>query len=179
MHRYLKLLYAVLIGLAIFTVIRLIIFAAYFDASIFLTIISPFIVLLLLPFNSQKYQKIIYWLMFPVYAAITIYLVIDAVYFGYVSRHLAGEFATLGNDYKFIWTMAKTYFYMVFIVLAIIAVCGFFWKKFVDIKVSDVNTSKKGLIKSALYFLLIGGIVFIFIRGSFDIKPIMLLQTLH
>ena len=185
MHRYLKLLYAVLIGLAVFTIIRLIIFTAYydlfkessawsiflaiihgirFDTSIFLTIISPFIVLLLLPVNSYKYQKIIYWLMFPVYAVITIYLVIDAVYFGYVSRHLAGEFATLGNDYEFIYTMAKTYFYMVFIVLAIIAVCGFFWKKFVDIKVKDVNTSKKGV--------LIGGIVFVFIRSSFDIKPI-------
>ncbi len=193
MHRYLKLLYAVLIGLAVFTIIRLIIFTAYydlfkessawsiflaiihgirFDTSIFLTIISPFIVLLLLPVNSYKYQKIIYWLMFPVYAVITIYLVIDAVYFGYVSRHLAGEFATLGNDYEFIYTMAKTYFYMVFIVLAIIAVCGFFWKKFVDIKVKDVNTSKKGLLKSTLYFVLIGGIVFIFIRSSFDIKPI-------
>ena len=193
MHRYLKLLYAVLTGLAIFTAVRLIIFTAYFDlfkessawsiflailhgirfdASIFLTIISPFIVLLLLPVNSQKYQKVIYWLMFPVYAVITIYLIIDAVYFGYVSRHLAGEFATLGNDYEFIYTMAKTYFYLVFIVLAVIAVCGFFWKKFVDIKVKDIDTSKKGLIKSALYFLLIGGIVFIFIRGSFDIKPI-------
>ena len=45
-------------------------------------------------------------------------------------------------------------------------------KKFVDIKVKDVNTSKKGLLKSALYFVLIGGIVFIFIRSSFDIKPI-------
>jgi len=80
MHRYLKLLYAVLIGLAVFTIIRLIIFTAYydlfkessawsiflaiihgirFDTSIFLTIISPFIVLLLLPVNSYKYQKII------------------------------------------------------------------------------------------------------------------------
>ena len=156
MHRYLKLLYAVLTGLAIFTAVRLIIFTAYFDlfkessawsiflailhgirfdASIFLTIISPFIVLLLIPVNSQKYQKVIYWLMFPVYAVITIYLIIDAVYFGYVSRHLAGEFATLGNDYEFIYTMAKTYFYLVFIVLAVIAVCGFFWIKFVDIKV--------------------------------------------
>ncbi len=193
MHRYLKLLYAVLIGLAIFTVIRLIIFTVYFDlfkensawsiflallhgirfdTSIFLTIISPFIVLLLLPVNSQKYHKIIYWLMFPVYAVITIYLVIDAVYFGYVSRHLAGEFAALGNDYEFIYTMAKTYFYMVFIVLAIIAVCGFFWKKFADIRVKDVNISINSLIKSALYFILIGGIVFIFIRSSFDIKPI-------
>ncbi len=143
-----------------------------FDTSIFLTIISPFIVLLLLPVNSQKYHKIIYWLMFPVYAVITIYLVIDAVYFGYVSRHLAGEFAALGNDYEFIYTMAKTYFYMVFIVLAIIAVCGFFWKKFADIKVKDVNISRNSLIKSALYFILIGGIVFIFIRSSFDIKPI-------
>ncbi|MGN1029314.1 MAG: LTA synthase family protein, partial [Bacilli bacterium] len=193
MHRYLKLSFAVLIGLAIFTTIRLVIFTAYFDlfkensawsiflailhgirfdASIFLTIISPFIVLLLLPVNSDKYQKIIYWIMFPVYAAVTIYLIIDAVYFGYVSRHLAGEFATLGNDYEYIYTMAKTYFYMVVIVLIVITLCGFFWKKFADIKVKEVNTSKKGLIKSALYFILIGGIVFIFIRGSFDIKPI-------
>ena len=193
MHRYLKLLFAVLIGLAIFTAIRIVIFTAYFDlfkensawsiflailhgirfdASIFLTIISPFIVLLLLPVNSDKYQKIIYWIMFPIYAAVTIYLIIDTVYFGYVSRHLAGEFATLGNDYEYIYTMAKTYFYMVVIVLIVITLCGFFWKKFADIKVKEVNTSKKGLIKSALYFILIGGIVFVFIRSSFDIKPI-------
>ena len=102
MCRYLKLLYAVLIGLAIFFIIRLVIFTAYFDLfkdnsawsiflaimhgirfdlSIFLTIISPFIVLLLLPVNSQKFQKIIYWVMYFVYAVITIYLVIDVVYF--------------------------------------------------------------------------------------------------
>lgn len=193
MHRYLKLLYAVLIGLAIFSVIRIIIFTVYFDlfkensawsifvaiihgirfdTSIFLTIISPFIILLLLPVNSQKYHKIIYWLMFPVYAFITIYLIIDAVYFGYVSRHLAGEFATLGNDYEYIYTMAKTYFYMVFFVLVFIAVCAYFWKKFVDIKIREINTSKKGLFKSAIYFILIGSVVFIFIRSSFDIKPI-------
>lgn len=193
MSRYLKLLYAILIGLTIFTIIRLIIFTAYFDlfkensawsifvailhgirfdTSIFLTIISPFIVLLLLPINSQTYHKIIYYIMFPVYAIITIYLVIDAVYFGYVSRHLAGEFAALGNDYEFIFTMAKTYFWMVFIVIAFITLCGYFWKKFADLKVNDIAYSKNSIIKQALYFILIGGIVFIFIRSSFDIKPI-------
>lgn len=193
MCRYLKLLYAVLIGLAIFFIIRLVIFTAYFDLfkdnsawsiflaimhgirfdlSIFLTIISPFIVLLLLPVNSQKFQKIIYWVMYFVYAVITIYLVIDVVYFGYVSRHLAGEFATLGNDYEFIYTMAKTYFWLVFIVLAIVAFFGYFWKKFADIKIKESDNSKKGLIKSAVYFIISGLIVFIFIRGSFATKPI-------
>lgn len=193
MSRYLKLLYTILIGLFIFTIIRLVILVAYFDlfnecsafniflsalhgirfdASIFLTLISPFIVLLILPINSNIFQKIIYWAMFPVYVFITVYLIIDAVYFGYVSRHLAGEFATLGNDYEFIWTMTKTYFYIVLPALVVIVISGYFWNKLASIKVKNRDNTKKGLIKSSIYFILIAGVVFIFIRGSIATKPI-------
>ena len=88
MSRYLKLTYAILVGLIIFSLFRIGILIAYydqfkdnslwmiflsllhgirFDASIFLTIISPFIVLLLLPVNSKIYERIVYWALYIVY----------------------------------------------------------------------------------------------------------------
>ena len=109
MSRYLKLFYAVLIGLIIFSLFRIGILITYFeqfkdnsfvqilfaivhgirfDASIFITIILPFIVLLLLPVNNKIYERIVYWAMYVVYFVMVIYLMIDAVYFGYVSPNL-------------------------------------------------------------------------------------------
>ena len=134
MSRYLKLFYAVLIGLIIFSLFRIGILITYFeqfkdnsftqilfamvhgirfDASIFITIILPFIVLLLLPINNKIYERIVYWAMYVVYFVMVIYLMIDAVYFGYVSRHLAGEFAQLGQDKEYISTMGFEYWWLV------------------------------------------------------------------
>ena len=98
MSRYLKLTYAILVGLIIFSLFRIGILIAYFDqfkgnsamqillsvlhgvrfdASIFLTIISPFIVLLLLPVNNRIYEKLVYWVLYLVYFIMIIYLMID------------------------------------------------------------------------------------------------------
>ncbi len=146
MSRYLKLFYAILIGLFIFTAFRIGILVVYynlfqensmgsiiiacihgirFDASIFLTVIAPFIILLILPVNNRLYEKIIYWALYVIYSIIIIYLIIDAVYFGYVSRHLAGELALLGNDKKYIITMAKEYLPAVIILLLCLTVLAF------------------------------------------------------
>lgn len=193
MSRYLKLFYAILIGLFIFTAFRIGILVVYynlfqensmgsiiiacihgirFDASIFLTVIAPFIILLILPVNNRLYEKIIYWALYVIYSIIIIYLIIDAVYFGYVSRHLAGELALLGNDKKYIITMAKEYLPAVIILLLCLTGCGFLWKKFVNIEIKRSIYNKKNNLKYAGYFLLISLVVFIFIRSSFDIKPI-------
>ncbi len=193
MSRYLKLLYAVLIGLFIFSLFRIGILAAYydlfkdnsswsifkacihgirFDASIFLTIISPFIVLLLLPVNNKIYEKIIYWLLYAVYTASVIYLMIDAVYFGFVSRHLAGELALMGHDTEFIFSMAYQYMWVILLIFLTAFICGIFWNKFVNIEVKECVYTKKNNIKYTVYFIIIGFIVFIFIRSSISLKPV-------
>ena len=193
MSRYLKLFYAVLIGLIIFSLFRIGILITYFeqfkdnsftqilfamvhgirfDASIFITIILPFIVLLLLPVNNKIYERIVYWAMYVVYFVMVIYLMIDAVYFGYVSRHLAGEFAQLGQDKEYISTMGFEYWWLVLLVFLAGFTGAYFWNKFVRIEIKKSEYNKKANIRSAIYFLIAGIIVFILIRGSFDIKPI-------
>lgn len=193
MSRYLKLFYAILIGLAIFSLFRLGIFIAYyeqfkdnaatqilfsffhgirFDASIFLTIISPFIVLLLLPVNNKIYERINYWALFIIYVTLTIYLMIDAVYFGYVNRHLAGELAQLSQDKEYISTMAYEYLWLIALIFLFAFICAYFWNKFTKIEIKKSEYNKKANTKSALYFLMYALIVFIFIRSSFEIKPI-------
>ncbi len=193
MSRYLKLTYAILVGLIIFSLFRIGILIAYydqfkdnsfwmiflsllhgirFDASIFLTIISPFIVLLLLPVNSKIYERIVYWALYIVYFIMVIYLMIDAVYFGYVNRHLAGELAQLSQDKEYISTMGFEYWWLVSLVFLAGFIGAYFWNKLVRIETKKSEYNKKANIKSALYFLLAGLIVFILIRSSFDIKPI-------
>ena len=193
MSRYLKLFYAVLIGLIIFSLFRIGILITYFeqfkdnsftqilfamvhgirfDASIFMTIILPFIVLLLLPVNNRIYEKIVYWALYLVYFIMIIYLMIDAVYFGYVSRHLAGEFAQLGQDKEYISTMGFEYWWLVLLVFLAGFTGAYFWNKLVRIEIKKSEYNKKANIRSAIYFLIAGIIVFILIRGSFDIKPI-------
>lgn len=193
MSRYLKLAYAILTGLLIFSLFRIGILIAYydqfkdnsflqiflslahgvrFDASIFLTIISPFIILLLIPVNRKLYERIIYWALYVIYFIMVIYLMIDAVYFGYVNRHLAGELALLSQDKEYISTMAFEYLWLIIIIFIVAFIGAYFWNKFVKLEIKKAEYTKKANIKSALYFLLTGIIVFILIRSSFDIKPI-------
>ena len=193
MSRYLKLTYAILVGLIIFSLFRIGILIAYydqfkdnsfwmiflsllhgirFDASIFLTIISPFIVLLLLPVNNKIYERIIYWALFLIYVVLTIYLMIDAVYFGYVNRHLANELTMLKNDTGFILSVTKSYFYVLLLIFIAAAIAGYFWNKFVKISIKPTVYNKKSLIKSFAMFILIAGVIFVFIRGSVGLKPI-------
>ncbi len=193
MNRYLKLFYALLIGLFVFSLFRIGILAAYydlfkdnsaleifkaivhgirFDASIFLTVVSPFIVLLLLPVNNKLYEKIVYWAIYVVYVISVIYLMIDAVYFGFVSRHLAGELALMGHDLDFVYSMAYQYIWVIAGIFILAFICGIFWKKFVNIEVEECIYNKKNNIKYAVNFIVIGLVVFILIRGTLSTKPI-------
>lgn len=193
MNRYLKLFLTILIGLILYSLVRVALFAVYydnfsensvydiiisfihgvrFDASIMLTIISPFILLLLIPVNSKIYHKIVMWFIFVLYIAMLIFLVVDIFYFGFVNRHFANELMLMGNEGSFVGSVIVDYALEITITIFSIIAAGIFWNKFVNIDIKPVEYSKNGLVKWFAIFIVISGIVFLFIRGSVGIKPI-------
>lgn len=193
MNRFLKLTYTILIGLGIFSLIRIGLLITYFDifkdggflgilvsifhgirfdASIFLTIISVFIVLLILPINNMLYHKIVMWLLYPIYVGIAIFLIGDLIYFKEVGRHVTNELMLMGNEGGFAIQMLKEYILHITFALIAAVIGGYFWNKFTNIKIKPVNFNINGLTKYAVSFILTAGIVFLLIRGSVEHKPI-------
>lgn len=193
MNRYFKLFLTILIGLIFYSLIRAALFIVYydnfsensvydiiisfihgvrFDASIMLTIISPFILLLLLPVNSRIYHKIVMWFIFVLYIAMLIFLVVDIFYFGFVNRHFANELMLMGNEGSFVGSVIVDYAFEIAITIFSIIVAGIFWNKFVNIEIKPVEYSKNGLAKWFASFIVISGVIFLLIRGSVAIKPI-------
>lgn len=184
-----RMIILILIGLGIFFLARLCLFLFYFetfgkygftdialsfingvrfDLSIFLTLTSLFWVLLLIPINSILYRKIILWSMFFVYLAIGVFLFVDVNYFGYVNRHFGSEPFMMMNDVGFGFKMFGIYWLQTLIFLVCAAVVGYFWRIFVDIPTVQEKSWKKRGIYSLLWIC----VIFLFIRGSIDIKPI-------
>lgn len=193
MNRYFKLFLTIVIGLILFSLIRIALFTVYydnfsdnsiydiiisfihgirFDASIMLTIISPFILLLLMPVNSRLFHKIVMWFIFLLYMGMSIFLVVDLFYFGFVNRHFANELMLMGNEGSFVGSVIIDYALEITITLISVAVAGVFWNKFVNIDIKHIEYSKKSLIKWFISFAVISGVVFLVIRGSVGIKPI-------
>lgn len=103
-----------------------------FDASVALTLLLPFILLLNLPLRlveHQRYQQFLVWSMFVVFIAMLMLLIGDVVYFSYVQRHLAGELFLLKNDAGVIQDMLLNYWWQLIVGAVGCAVLAWGWQQ--------------------------------------------------
>lgn len=144
-----------------------------FDASVALTFLLPWVLLLNLPLRwvaKQWFQRVLGWGIFAVFLAYLGVLVGDVVYFNWVKRHLAGELFLLGNDYAILSDMALLYWQWVILASVLVVVLAVFWRSLVRL---PIHTNRYGWL--VLVLVLLGSVAVI--RGSFDKKPINVIHA--
>ena len=195
MNRYLKVLIVILIGLLIFTVARATLyiinfdtFSKYstgdivstfigglrFDLSIFLTLFSPWIVLLLLPIKNMIFHKILLWCVFIEYVLIVIATGSDVSFYIERGRHITNDFFLLSNDLGYILDIMPSYIFPIIILTIACIVLGYFFNKFVNIK---LKPDLKFMPFNILIFITIIPLLYIPIRGNLDFKPINIIDA--
>lgn len=144
-----------LIALALFTVVRLVIYLSYpeffsgldagdtllgflngirFDASVVARYLFLPAILMLLPLKFAERRGWFEsgaWLMYLLTIGMLLVLAGDAIYFGHVRRHLSYELAAMQNDWQFLLVMARS---QVAALLAFAATAGLLfvvWRKVV------------------------------------------------
>lgn len=189
MTRNLRILFLILLGIAVFALARMSLFRAYpdifaiysggevalaflrgvrFDLSIFLTVTALFWVLLLIPVYKAMYRKIVLWGMFAFYVAISLFLIVDVGYYGYAGRHFANEPFMMTNDLSFGFDILNGRMNQVAIFTIAVVVAGYFWSKFIKIPDRPAKSWKGWGITSILWL----GVIFLLIRGGIGLKPI-------
>ncbi|MEN9502087.1 MAG: hypothetical protein RI964_1372 [Pseudomonadota bacterium] len=144
-----------------------------FDASVALTLLLPFILLLNLPLRlveHQRYQQFLVWSMFVVFIAMLMLLIGDVVYFSYVQRHLAGELFLLKNDAGVIQDMLLNYWWQLIVGAVGCAVLAWGWQQLAGQR-SISNRYALWVWLGLLLSLLI------IIRGGFDKKPLNVINA--
>lgn len=144
-----------------------------FDASVALTFLLPFLLLLNLPFRwvaQRWFQHLVGWGIFVVFLAYVGILAGDLVYFNWVKRHLAGELFLLGNDYAILTDMALTYWQWVLLAIGLTLGLAWLWRHLVRL---SVRPNRYGWLVLLLVFLL----SVVIIRGSFDKKPVNVIHA--
>lgn len=144
-----------------------------FDASVAMTFLLPFLLLLNLPFRwvtNRWWQQALGWGIFAVLLVYVGILTGDLVYFNHVKRHLAVELLLLGNDYTLLFDMTLTYWRWVLLAGVVVVLLAWFWRQWVRL---PVTPNRYGWLVLLLVFLL-GAVI---IRGSFERKPINLIHA--
>lgn len=144
-----------------------------FDASVTLTFLLPFVLLLNLPgrwATKPWFQYSIGWAIFAVFLGCGGILVGDLVYFNWVKRHLAGELFLLGNDYAILRDMVVAYGLWLLPVAMLVVGLAAGWWRLVRL---PMCSNRYGWWVLLLVFL----ISVVTIRGSFDKKPINVIHA--
>ncbi len=195
MSRYTKVLIVVLIGLLIFTLARAMLFIINFDTfsmyslgdiistfiggirfdlSILLTLLSPFIVLLLLPIKNMVFHKILLWCVFVEYVVLGFVAGTDVGFYTARGRHITNDFFLLGNDLGFIIDIIPSYIFPIILLIIVCIVLGYFWHKFVNIK---LKPDLQFMPFNILIFIILIPLLYIPIRGNLDSKPIHIIDA--
>ncbi len=136
------------------------------DIMIIFTFTSLLWVGLLLPFRfvyNTTYRKTLGLVWGTFIASVVFFNIGDALYFGFVNRHLSDELKIIGNDVGILVDMAKDYYPLqtLFGTLIFIAIIYLFFKIF-SAKIIHQETKKREWINILLIFI----IAFIGIRGK-------------
>lgn len=194
MNRYKKVLIIVIMGLLIFSLARVMLFIINFDTfstysvgdiistfigglrfdlSILLTLLSPWIILLLLPIKNMIFHKIILWCIFVEYVVLGFVAGTDVGFYTERGRHITNDFFLLSNDLGFIIDIIPSYIFPIILLVAVCIVLGYFWRKFANIKLKPDFK----LPLSLLIFIILIPLLYIPIRGNLDVKPIHIIDA--
>jgi len=195
MNRYKKVLIIVIIGLLILSFARVTLFiinfdnfseykigelvstfigAIRFDLSILLTLLSPFLILLLLPIKNMIFHKMILWCIFIEYVVIVFVTAIDIGFYTVKDRHITNDLFLLSNDLDFIIKIIPSYIFPISLLVIFLILLGYFWSKFANIKLKQ---NIKSVPLNFLIFISIIAVTYIPIRGNLDFKPIHIIDA--
>ena len=195
MSRYLKVLIVIVLGLLMFSVARATLyimdfdtFSTYtvgdiissfidglrFDLSITLTLLSPFIVLLLLPIKNMIFHKILLWCIFVELVVLGFVSGTDIGFYLERGRHITNDFFLLSNDLGFMIDLIPSYIIPGILFLIVCIVLGYFYNKFVNIK---LKPDLKFMPLNLLIFIILIPLLYIPIRGNIDEKPIHIIDA--
>ena len=150
MSRYVKVLIVVMLGVLMFSLARAALyimdfntFSTYtvgdiistfiggirFDLSITLTLLSPWIVLLLLPIRNMLFHKILLWCIFVELVILGFVSGTDIGFYMERGRHITNDFFLLSNDLGFIIDLIPSYIIPAILFFIVCIILGYFYNK--------------------------------------------------
>jgi phosphoglycerol transferase MdoB-like AlkP superfamily enzyme len=151
--------------LSLFTGIRV-------DLISILTFVSPFVILIFLPFgftNSKLVSRIVGYGWYIVLASIIFIILADIIYFEHVHRHIGNEITAMANDTHVIIDMIIEYKFLLLLYIFLLIALFYIFIKVInrDFKYSPAG----GIIKNTFLFFIVLIFMVVLIRGKIVGKP--------
>jgi len=183
------------IGIAVFFLIRFLLYLKYrdtfsalssievimsfvrgvrFDLSILLTLFALPLLFFNLPISFAEklwWQKLWGWLMFALILAMLFLLAGDLIYFEQVKRHITSELFVIGNDTGFLLDMTvRSYKWYLVLFLLLSSLLWFLWRKTLGGKI--IKCTHK-----YIKYIIFAGFLVLGIRGGISGKPINIIDA--